>query len=172
IILGPAGIVQAAKLRKREVIREGCQEGVMPTHEYIRKLIEDVSEDDDFCHGVWVSAVEYLNAEGGIVSGYFRDMKTFCQNGKLAKVVVVIKSCTPNALGFPQGSVPGDGIGVGGSLMLDEEELIQMLEKEAKVEQEWYGDGHLTDEHIFKEHQMRLDQEALAHTLKEEARVE
>ncbi|GJS19602.1 hypothetical protein Tco_0448234 [Tanacetum coccineum] len=48
IILGPAGIVQVAKLRKREVIREGFQEGVMPTHEYIRKLIKDVGEDDDF----------------------------------------------------------------------------------------------------------------------------
>ncbi|GKB31168.1 hypothetical protein Tco_0870569 [Tanacetum coccineum] len=74
-------------------------ECVMPTHEYIRKIIKDANENDHFTRDPRLSGVEYLNAEGGIASGYFGDMKTFCKNIKLEKVVAVIKSCTPNALG-------------------------------------------------------------------------
>ncbi|GKG15146.1 hypothetical protein Tco_0354746, partial [Tanacetum coccineum] len=48
IIRGPAGIVQAAKLRKIANIREGGEEFVMSAHEYIRKVVEDVGEDEDF----------------------------------------------------------------------------------------------------------------------------
>ncbi|GJV22802.1 hypothetical protein Tco_1375497 [Tanacetum coccineum] len=96
IIPGPASIVQAAKIRKLADIREGGRDCVMPTQDYIRKLLEDVGEDTDFTQGPWVSSVEY---EGGITTGCFGDMKTCCQNGKLLKVVAVVKSCTPNALG-------------------------------------------------------------------------
>nr|GEX84992.1 hypothetical protein [Tanacetum cinerariifolium] len=98
ILPGPAGIVQAAKLRKTIDIREGGHECVTPTHEYVRKIIEDTSEDDHFTLGSWLIAIEYLNTEGGSESGCFDDIKTFCKNGKFKKVVV-IKSCTPNALG-------------------------------------------------------------------------
>ncbi|GKA30363.1 hypothetical protein Tco_0716668 [Tanacetum coccineum] len=69
IIPGPAGIVQTAKLRKLVDTREGREESVMSTQEYIRKVIEDV------------------------------DVKEFLKNGKLEKVVEVFKSCTLNALG-------------------------------------------------------------------------
>ncbi|GKE97050.1 hypothetical protein Tco_1581905, partial [Tanacetum coccineum] len=62
-------IVQTTKLRKLVDTWEGGEESVMSTQEYIRKVIEDVGEDDDF-----------------IV-------------GKLEKIVAVIKSCTPNVLG-------------------------------------------------------------------------
>ncbi|GJS58922.1 hypothetical protein Tco_0653706 [Tanacetum coccineum] len=48
IIPGPAGIVQTAKLHKLVDTREGGEESVMSTQEYIRKVIEDVGEDDDF----------------------------------------------------------------------------------------------------------------------------
>nr|GEV04304.1 retrovirus-related Pol polyprotein from transposon TNT 1-94 [Tanacetum cinerariifolium] len=58
----------------------------------------DASEDDHFTRDPRLSGVEYLNVEGGITSGCFSDMKTFCKNRKLEKVVAVIKSCTPNAL--------------------------------------------------------------------------
>ncbi|PWA64318.1 hypothetical protein CTI12_AA345930 [Artemisia annua] len=68
IILGHAGIVQAAKLRKID-IRESEQECVMPTKEYIRKVVEDVGEDEDFTCGSWISAVQFANAIGGIMSG-------------------------------------------------------------------------------------------------------
>ncbi|GKA54486.1 hypothetical protein Tco_0753435 [Tanacetum coccineum] len=99
IIPGPAGIVQTAKLRKLVDTREGGEESVMSTQEYIRKVIEDVGEDDDFTRAPWLSAIDYVNVDGGIVTGCFGDVKKFLKNGKLEKVVAVIKSCTPNALG-------------------------------------------------------------------------
>ncbi|GJY47238.1 hypothetical protein Tco_0436301 [Tanacetum coccineum] len=65
------------KLCKLVDTREGGEESVMSTQEYIRKVIEDV----------------------GIVTGCFGYVKKFLKNGKLKKVVTDIKSCTPNALG-------------------------------------------------------------------------
>ncbi|GJT03410.1 transposase, MuDR, MULE transposase domain protein [Tanacetum coccineum] len=59
----------------------------------------DASEDDHFTRNSWLNAVEYLNAQGGIASGCFGNMKPFCKNGKLEQVVAVIKTCKPNALG-------------------------------------------------------------------------
>ncbi|GJR70334.1 hypothetical protein Tco_0016399 [Tanacetum coccineum] len=78
---------------------EGGPEYVMPTQEYVRKIIEDASEDDQFTRGPWLSVVDYLNAEGVMAAGCLGDMKNYCKNGKLETVVGVIKSCTPNALG-------------------------------------------------------------------------
>nr|GEW85430.1 transposase, MuDR, MULE transposase domain protein [Tanacetum cinerariifolium] len=46
-----------------------------------------------------LSVVEYVNVDGGIVAGCFEDVKKFLKNGKLEKVIAIIKSCTPNALG-------------------------------------------------------------------------
>ncbi|PWA53581.1 hypothetical protein CTI12_AA425850 [Artemisia annua] len=48
IIPGPAGIFQAAKLRKKLDIHEGGVESVMSTQEYIKKIVENVGEDEDF----------------------------------------------------------------------------------------------------------------------------
>nr|GEY42560.1 hypothetical protein [Tanacetum cinerariifolium] len=67
--------------------------------EYIRKVIEDVGEDDDFTRAPWLSAIDYVNVDGGIVTGCFGDFKKFFKNGKLEQIVAVIKSCTLNALG-------------------------------------------------------------------------
>ncbi|GJU20618.1 hypothetical protein Tco_1153960 [Tanacetum coccineum] len=114
IIPGPAGIIQAAKLRKIADIQEGEEECVMATQEYIRKVVEDPEEDEDFKRGPWVNAVEVVNSDGGIVSGCLGDINKFLKNGKLEKVVAVIKSATPNALGDmtvtlkdPKGTVSG-----------------------------------------------------------------
>ncbi|GJX29689.1 transposase, MuDR, MULE transposase domain protein [Tanacetum coccineum] len=71
----------------------------MSTQDYIRKVIEDIGEDDDFTRAPWLSVLDYVNVDGGIVPGCFGDVKKFPKNGKLEKVVAVIKSCTPNALG-------------------------------------------------------------------------
>nr|GEX96245.1 hypothetical protein [Tanacetum cinerariifolium]GEX96258.1 hypothetical protein [Tanacetum cinerariifolium] len=49
--------------------------------------------------GAWVSATEYVNANGGIVSGCLGDIKNFLKNRKLEQVVAIIKSCTSNAHG-------------------------------------------------------------------------
>nr|GEW04552.1 hypothetical protein [Tanacetum cinerariifolium] len=99
IIPGPAGIVQTAKLRKLVDTREGGEESVMSTQDYIRKVIEDVGEDDDFMRAPWLSAIDSVNVDGGIVTGCFGDVKKFLKNGKLEQIVAIIKSCTPNALG-------------------------------------------------------------------------
>ncbi|GJS87023.1 hypothetical protein Tco_0769659 [Tanacetum coccineum] len=71
IIPGPAGIVQTAKLRKLVDTLEGGEESVMSTQEYIRKVIEDVGEDDDFTRAPWLSAIDYVNVDGGVVTGCF-----------------------------------------------------------------------------------------------------
>ncbi|GKF41666.1 hypothetical protein Tco_0125008, partial [Tanacetum coccineum] len=51
IISGPVGIVQTTKLCKIVDTREGGEESLMSTQEYIRKVIEDVGEDNDFTRG-------------------------------------------------------------------------------------------------------------------------
>ncbi|GJX67963.1 hypothetical protein Tco_0303690 [Tanacetum coccineum] len=87
------------KLLKLVDTREGGEESVMSTQEYIRKVIEDVGEDDDFMCASWLRVIDYVNVDGGIVTGCFGDVKKYLKNGKLEQIVAVIKSCTPNALG-------------------------------------------------------------------------
>ncbi|GJY90402.1 hypothetical protein Tco_0505598 [Tanacetum coccineum] len=99
IIPGRAGIVQMAELYKIADTREGGEESGMSTQEYIRNVIDDVGEDDDFMRAPWLSVLDYVNFDGGIVMGCFVDVKKFLKNGKLEKVAIVIKSCTSNALG-------------------------------------------------------------------------
>ncbi|GJW20305.1 transposase, MuDR, MULE transposase domain protein [Tanacetum coccineum] len=76
----------------------------------MRKINEEASEDDHFTRGPWLSAVQYLAAEGSIATGCFGDMKTFIKNGKLEKVVAVIKS-------FLNDEVYGKAISVGAILI-------------------------------------------------------
>ncbi|GJX55335.1 hypothetical protein Tco_0285232 [Tanacetum coccineum] len=99
IIPGPAGIVQAAKLLKQRDMLLGMDGDVMSTQEYIKKAVEDVSENEDFKSGSWVSATDYVNANGGTVSGCLGDIKNFLNNGKLDQVVAIVKSCSPNVIG-------------------------------------------------------------------------
>nr|GFB37678.1 hypothetical protein [Tanacetum cinerariifolium] len=40
----------------------------MSTQEYIRKVVEDVGEDDDFMRASWLSAIDYVNVDGRIVT--------------------------------------------------------------------------------------------------------
>ncbi|GJU31886.1 hypothetical protein Tco_1175475 [Tanacetum coccineum] len=87
IIPGPAGIVQTAKLRKLVDTREGEEESVMSKQEYIRKVIEDVGEDDDFTRASWLSAIDYVNVDGGIVKDCFGDVKKFLKMGNLSKLL-------------------------------------------------------------------------------------
>nr|GEW79530.1 transposase, MuDR, MULE transposase domain protein [Tanacetum cinerariifolium]GEZ48159.1 transposase, MuDR, MULE transposase domain protein [Tanacetum cinerariifolium] len=71
----------------------------MSTQEYIRKVIKDVGEDDDFMRVPWLNEIDYVNVDGEIVTSCFGDVKKFIKNEKLEKIVAVIKSCTSNALG-------------------------------------------------------------------------
>ncbi|GKE42881.1 hypothetical protein Tco_1470165, partial [Tanacetum coccineum] len=80
IIPALAGIVQTAKLHKLVDTRKGGEESVMSTQEYIRKVIEDVDEDDDFTRATWLSAIDYVNVDGGIVMVHFGDVKKCLKN--------------------------------------------------------------------------------------------
>nr|GEV23243.1 hypothetical protein [Tanacetum cinerariifolium] len=70
----------------------------MFTQEYMEKVVKDVGEDDDFKSESWVSATDYVNDNGGIVSGCLGDIKFFLKNGKLDQVVAIVKSCSPNMI--------------------------------------------------------------------------
>nr|GFB40056.1 hypothetical protein [Tanacetum cinerariifolium] len=69
IIPGPAGLVQRAKLVKENVFILDPDGALMSTQEYMQKFVEDVGEDVDFNGGAWVSAINYVIAFGGTVTG-------------------------------------------------------------------------------------------------------
>ncbi|GJQ94082.1 hypothetical protein Tco_0005221 [Tanacetum coccineum] len=138
---------------------------------YIRKVVEDVGEDEEFKGGSWVSAIEFVNASGGgIVNGCLRDIENYL-NGKLEQVVAIIKSCTPNALGDLTVTLkdlsdtipfPGNGSGVCGNVTnqedqykLDEEALDLALEEETRSKHEWLEKCRQEQE-IDEEHERQL----------------
>ncbi|GJZ27518.1 GPCR kinase [Tanacetum coccineum] len=65
----------------------------------MKKVVEDVGDDEDFKSRSWVSANDYVNANGGIMSGCLGDIKKFLNKGKLDQVVVIVKSCSSNVIG-------------------------------------------------------------------------
>ncbi|GKC41184.1 GPCR kinase, partial [Tanacetum coccineum] len=71
----------------------------MSTQEYMKKVVKDVGEDADFKSGSWVSATNYVNANGGTVSECLGDIKNFLNNGKLDQVFAIVKSCSLNVIG-------------------------------------------------------------------------
>nr|GEX92673.1 hypothetical protein [Tanacetum cinerariifolium] len=95
IIPGSAGIVQATKLLKQRDILLGLDRAVMSTQEYMKKVVED----EDFKSGAWVSSTDYVNANGGTVTGCLGDIKNFLKNEKLDQVVAIVKFCSSNAIG-------------------------------------------------------------------------
>nr|GEW98124.1 hypothetical protein [Tanacetum cinerariifolium] len=99
IIPGPAGLVQRAKLLKENVFILDPDGALMSTHEYMQKVVEDVSEDSDFNCVAWVSATNYVIAFGGTVTGCLGDIDNFLKKGKLEQVVAIVKSYYSNALG-------------------------------------------------------------------------
>ncbi|GKB29474.1 furry homolog-like protein, partial [Tanacetum coccineum] len=62
----PAGSVQAANLLKQRDILLGLDGAVMSTQEYMKKVVEDVGEDEDFKSGSWV-ALDYIRKRGATV---------------------------------------------------------------------------------------------------------
>ncbi|GKA75043.1 hypothetical protein Tco_0781421, partial [Tanacetum coccineum] len=94
-----------------------------PRKTCIWKVVEDMGEDEDFKVRSWVSAVEFVNANEGIGMDVWEILRTISRMGNLIKV-------------FPKDTDPGNRSGVGGSGMLDEEEIIRMLEEEEMTELE------------------------------------
>nr|GEX66485.1 hypothetical protein [Tanacetum cinerariifolium] len=68
VILGPAGLVQRAKLLKENVFILDPDGALRLTQEYMQKVVEGVGEDSDFNGGAWVNATNYVIAFGGTVT--------------------------------------------------------------------------------------------------------
>nr|GEU62888.1 hypothetical protein [Tanacetum cinerariifolium] len=92
IIPGPAGIFQTDRIHKLNNFNDAL------IQEYIRKLIDDVSETDDFKRRLWIMALEFIYENGEIGGGCFGDIKSYLKKRKL-EIVVAIITCTPNVLG-------------------------------------------------------------------------
>ncbi|GJX24205.1 transposase, MuDR, MULE transposase domain protein [Tanacetum coccineum] len=114
IIPGHADIVQSAMQLKQMDTLIGRDEDRMSTQEYMKELVEDVGEDDDFKSTPWVSATDYVNDNGGIVSRCLGDIDKYLNNGKLDLVVSIVKSCSLNVISDltftmkdPLGKIPG-----------------------------------------------------------------
>nr|GEZ70422.1 hypothetical protein [Tanacetum cinerariifolium] len=121
IIPGPASVVQLAKIRKQSDIHEGGDDFVLLTQEYMKQVVEDVGDDEDFNSGPWVGATEYVKANGGI-------------------------SCSSNALGDLKVTVKDLSDTLAGSIhykdlyKFDEEALDLVLKEEAResrAHEEW-----------------------------------
>nr|GEZ42243.1 hypothetical protein [Tanacetum cinerariifolium] len=83
---------------RKEKIRQKQDWAVMSTQEYRKKVVEGVGEDEDFKSGLWFCVTDYVNANGGTVSGCLGDIKNFQNNGKLDQVVAIVKSCSLNMI--------------------------------------------------------------------------
>nr|GEZ08253.1 hypothetical protein [Tanacetum cinerariifolium] len=79
IIPGPMCILQKALARKKADVQAGSHHNILTTQEYVRKVNEDVSEDDHFMQGPWLQAIVYLHGEGLSVSGCLGDIKKLHQ---------------------------------------------------------------------------------------------
>nr|GFA98969.1 hypothetical protein [Tanacetum cinerariifolium] len=99
IIPSPAGIVQQAKLLKEKVFIFDSKGALMSTQEYMQKVVKDVGEDEDCNGGVWVSATNYVIANGG----------TSCSSNVIGVLTVTIKDLSCTILGTIHYKVIGEG---------------------------------------------------------------
>ncbi|GKB59197.1 hypothetical protein Tco_0915383 [Tanacetum coccineum] len=86
IIPGPSSSTRV----KQSDILLGLDGAVMSTQEYMKKVVEDVGEEDDFKSGSCVSATDYVNANGGTVSGCLGDIDNNLKKEKLDQVVAIV----------------------------------------------------------------------------------
>ncbi|GJR26203.1 hypothetical protein Tco_1102435 [Tanacetum coccineum] len=143
----------------------------LPQPKTLMKVVEDVGEEGDFNCGSRVNMVEFMNANEGVVSGCLGDIKKNLKNEKLDQVVAIIKSCAPDALGdlivalkdlsefYPKPSMH--------YLTITMRNLVKVFHKDAIPRNGRGVGGNVIDQ---REHQDRLNQEALILALEEEAR--
>nr|GEW18413.1 acyl-CoA-binding domain-containing protein 4 [Tanacetum cinerariifolium] len=171
---------------KTLIFLDGGVDCVMSTQEYIRKVVEDVGKDEDFKRGLWVSAIEYVNVNGDIVQYITKSMMRGRGYGKnihvgaaLILANVIVFSPKPSMYYFNitmrnmvkifhKDTVPESDSSVGGSGMLDEEEIMKLIEEEEMAELELQVCRNVTDQ----EDQYKLDEEELNLALEEKAREE
>ncbi|XP_012088560.1 uncharacterized protein LOC105647171 isoform X2 [Jatropha curcas] len=111
LIPGPAGTVQAAMLRRRNNQNDGNFTGdfgeePIPTQEYIRRVVEEgvPQDDDDFTSDPWLYAVNFIRSQGlgygdGAIGIPLSAVKSRNKMDRVAQVVAIVKSCTPNGFG-------------------------------------------------------------------------
>ncbi|KAJ7975235.1 Nuclear localized protein [Quillaja saponaria] len=108
LIPGPAGAVQAAMLRKAQNDQSfiGCGEEPIPTQEFIRRVVENGDENGhDFTMNPWLCGLDFLRRKGNVDSNdsslytSLSSIKKGLNTDRVAQVLAVIKSCTPNGLG-------------------------------------------------------------------------
>nr|GEY04073.1 hypothetical protein [Tanacetum cinerariifolium] len=116
---------------------EGCE---MSTQEYIKKVIKDVGEDEDFKSGLWVSVTKLLRMWVGmriLMVAFFSPKPSMHYLSITMRNVVKV---------FHKDTIPGSGSGVGWSGMLDEEEIVKLLEVEDMAELELQVCGNVTNQ--------------------------
>ncbi|CAI8620044.1 unnamed protein product [Vicia faba] len=99
LIPGPAGAVQAAVIQRRTL---GASNPI-PTQEFVRRVVQNGHNTDrDFTSNPWLSAFQFLQSSQVDVSS-FTDLKSIKMHrndeGRVSRVVAVIKSCNPNGFG-------------------------------------------------------------------------
>ncbi|KAM1129736.1 hypothetical protein ACFX13_040200 [Malus domestica] len=102
LIRGPAGAVQAAMQRRTQIHRHGDDQNVepIPTQEFVRRVVENGDDKDtDFAADPWLSALDYVAKQGADYPTPLGSIRMGVNTHRVAQVVAVIKSCTPNGLG-------------------------------------------------------------------------
>ncbi|XP_030937229.1 uncharacterized protein LOC115962516 [Quercus lobata] len=98
LIPGPAGDLQSAMHHRRRT-----QEELVPTQEFIRRVVENPHrhDDHDFSTNPWLCALDFLSHQGNGVATRttLSSIKNGLNSERVAQVVAIIKSCTPNGLG-------------------------------------------------------------------------
>nr|GEV06488.1 hypothetical protein [Tanacetum cinerariifolium] len=109
IIPGPAGIVQAANLHKENDQWELSLDiddydlrltlVLRPSRSIRVETSQSTQNSVRIIPVLRVSATDYVNANGGTVSGCLGDTKNFLKKKKLDQVVAIVKSCSSNVIG-------------------------------------------------------------------------
>nr|GEX13615.1 hypothetical protein [Tanacetum cinerariifolium] len=68
---------------KKADVQAGGHGNILTTLEYVKKVNEDVSEDDNITEGPWLSAIVNLHEQGVIASGCLGDVDKFLKKGSL-----------------------------------------------------------------------------------------
>ncbi|XP_008240149.1 PREDICTED: uncharacterized protein LOC103338694 [Prunus mume] len=104
LIPGPARALQAAMQRRTQTHRhhphDRDEEEPIPTQEFVRRVVEVGDDHDaDFTTNPWLCALDFLTQQGVHFPTTLGSIRKGIESHRLAQVVAIIKSCTPNGLG-------------------------------------------------------------------------
>ncbi|PQQ15483.1 uncharacterized protein Pyn_28876 [Prunus yedoensis var. nudiflora] len=76
------------------------EEEPIPTQEFVRRVVEVGDDHDaDFTANPWLCALDFLTKQGAHFPTPLGSIRKGIESHRLAQVVAIIKSCTPNGLG-------------------------------------------------------------------------